>query len=189
MGAFSPVSAIGPELVTEVETKIVEPILGALRARGIGFRGTLFSGIMLDSGVPYCLEFNVRMGDPETQVVMMRIESGFAEALYAAATGGRIHPPTVVDLASVAVAVCAAGYPGTGSKGAPIEISEIPLAAKLFHAGTALQNGRLVTNGGRIITATATGRTLGAAREAAYQAARSVRFEGARYRTDIGANA
>ena len=187
MGAFSPVPWISPDLIEEVENTIVVPTLKALKERGISYRGTLFSGIMMESGKPYCLEFNVRMGDPETQAVMMRIESGYAAALLAAAKGDSIPPITISEQASLTVVVCAENYPTAGSKGAQISIGDLPAGSKLFHAGTALTDGDLVTNGGRVFAATALAPTIATAREQAYQAADAVLFEGARYRSDIGA--
>ena len=185
MGAFSPVPWITSELIEDVERRIVEPTLRALKSRGIPYRGTLFSGIMMDAGTPYCLEFNVRMGDPETQAVLLRVDGGYAEALYQAATGARIEPPTILSNAAVTVVVAAQDYPKSGSKGSPIRLGPLPSGAKLFHAGTALIDGRLVTSGGRVVAASASAETLGEARRLAYEASNSVEFEGARIRSDI----
>jgi len=186
MGVFSPVVQISDDLVREVERTIVRSTLDVLRVLGISYRGTLFSGIMMDNDKPHCLEFNVRMGDPETQALMMRVTDGYAAALFASATGKLIEPPTILDNASVAVVVAAANYPQSGSKGAPITVGALPTGSKVFHAGTAMVDGRLVTNGGRIMSATASAATMIQARDLAYQAARAVQFEGARYRSDIG---
>lgn len=185
MGVFSPVEWISADLIRQVEAEIVTPTLEALKAKGIPYRGTLFSGIMMDDGLPYCLEFNVRMGDPETQAIMMRIEGGYASALYASATGEEIPSVRISSEPSVTVVVAAPDYPVTSSKGSPISIGELPTGSKLFHAGTAVRDGQLVTNGGRIFAATARAETLARARELAYQAARAVEFEGARFRSDI----
>jgi len=186
MGAYSPVGWIPADMIGAVEGEIVEPTLRALKAQGITYRGTLFSGIMVDSGNPYCLEFNVRMGDPETQAVMMRIESGYAQALYDAAVGNEIPEVSISSLASLTVVVAGKDYPAQSSKGLPIQIGPIASNAKLFHAGTAVAEGQLITNGGRVIAASATGADLAEAKASAYSAADAVSFTGARYRRDIG---
>lgn len=185
MGAYSPVEWLGSALVDEVEATIVVPTLAALKSAGITYRGMLFSGIMMDSGRPYCLEFNVRMGDPETQALMLRMNTGFAKALADAASGHWIEPPSIQANASATVVVASRNYPLSGSKGAPIRIGSVPTGAKLFHAGTAVIDGKLVTNGGRVIAASASGETLAEAKRLAYIAAQAVEFEGARFRTDI----
>ncbi len=187
MGAFSPVDWVTPELIKYVEDTVVKPTLKVLRESGISYRGTLFSGIMMDEGKPHCLEFNVRMGDPETQVIMARLGNGFAAALYAAATGETIEPPEVSSNVAVSVVVASEHYPILSSKGSAITFMEIPKNAKLFHCGTAKMGDQLITNGGRVIAATGVAQTLGEARKAAYRAAASVHFEGARYRSDIAA--
>jgi len=140
---------------------------------------------MMDSGTPHCLEFNVRMGDPETQALMLRVKDGYAAALFASATGARIESPQVSGNAAVTVVVCAGSYPASGSKGLPISIGQVPHGAKLFHAGTANIDGQLITNGGRVIAASASAESAAEARKLAYLAAGQVRFEGARYRSDI----
>ncbi len=185
MGAFSPVAWITRELIEEVESRIVRPTLEALKAKGITYRGTLFSGIMMDQGKPQCLEFNVRMGDPETQAVMLRLGKGYADALLSSAVGRYIEAPEVSEQATVTVVVAGKDYPMSSSKGLPISFGELPLGSKLFHAGTSLVDGQLVTNGGRVIAASAAANTLPEARKLAYQAAEAVQFEGARFRSDI----
>lgn len=189
MGAFSPVSWVTPDLVKTVEQTIIKPTIDSLREQGITYRGTIFSGIMMDQGKPHCLEFNVRMGDPETQVVVARLGNGFLKALYAAATGNIIEPPEVLDNAAVSIVVASEHYPILSSKGSPITLLECPVGAKFFHAGTSLLNGELITNGGRVMTATAAAGNLRDARKLAYRAAAAVVFEGARYRSDIAADA
>ena len=186
MGAFSPVASISDSLIRQVESEMVEPTIRALKARGISYRGTLFTGVLVDGGKPYCLEFNVRMGDPETQALMMRIESGYAQALFASATGTVVPEITVSPLAALTVVVAGKDYPLQSSKGIPIQIDQVPIGSKLFHAGTALVDGNLVTNGGRVFAASAIGKTLEEAKALAYAAAASVHFSGARVRSDIG---
>jgi len=187
MGAFSPVDWVTASLVNEVEETIIKPTLNAMRESGITYRGTIFSGIMMDQGKPHCLEFNVRMGDPETQVIVARLGAGFLKAFHSAAIGEFIEEPEVLNNAVVSVVIASEHYPILSSKGSPITISEHLPGVKYFHAGTAMIDGQLVTNGGRVINATACASNLREARKLAYRAAAGVRFEGARYRTDIGA--
>jgi phosphoribosylamine---glycine ligase len=187
MGTYSPVEWVTPAMVEEIERQSVAPIIAALKARGIGYRGTLFSGFMVQNGTPYCLEYNVRFGDPETQSVMLRLGNGLANALWQAATGQVIEAPEVLENASASVVVAIGGYPGRYSTGVPVSIGSLPEGARLFHSGTAIRNGQLVTAGGRVISASASAPTLDLALERAYQAAEAVQFEGAFYRRDIGA--
>jgi phosphoribosylamine--glycine ligase len=187
MGTYSPVGWVSAEMVAEVEATSVTPILHALRQQGIEFRGTLFSGFMVQDNRPYCLEYNVRFGDPETQSVMLRLGTGFAEALRAAATGQFVPPVEVLPNAAASVVVASGGYPGSYAKGLPITIGALPEGSLLFHSGTADKDGQLVTAGGRVITASASGETIEVALTRAYQAAEAVQFEGAFYRRDIGA--
>ena len=186
MGSYSPVPWISSDLVRRAEEEIVRPILTALR--GTGYRGVLFSGLMVQDGRPYCLEYNVRFGDPETQSIMMRLGSGFAAALLACANGERIPAFEVSTDAAVTVVVASANYPGVVEKGFQIELPvDAPDWCKLFHAGTAMKDGKLVTSGGRVFGASARGASLTEARERAYGLARSVKFDGARCRSDIAA--
>ena len=187
MGTVSPAPWVTEAMIRETEARCVAPLLRALGRRGVAFRGTLFSGLLVQAGTPYCLESNVRFGDPETQSVVMRLGGGLGDALLAAATGEAIPPPEVRDNAAVTVVVASGGYPGPYPKGVPIEFGPLPEGAKLFHAGTALAGGEWVTSGGRVVGASAAGRTLSEAREKAYGAASAVRFEGAFFRGDIGA--
>lgn len=184
MGSYSPVPWISDDLVKEAEERIVRPVLKAMSIPG--YRGVLFSGLMVCNGKPYCLEYNVRFGDPETQSVMMRLGSGFANALLACARGEKIPQFEVLDNASVCVVVASANYPGAVEKGIPIDLpTNVANGAKLFHAGTALKDGKLVTSGGRVFGATAQAASQNEARAKAYELARSVRFEGAWSRGDI----
>lgn len=184
MGSYSPVPWISDALVKETEEKVVRPILAALK--GTGYRGVLFSGLMVCKGRPYCLEYNVRFGDPETQSVMMRLGKGFANALLACARGEKIPAFEVLDNAAVCVVIASANYPSTIEKGFPIELpSHVADRAKLFHAGTSMKDGKVVTSGGRVFGATAAGDSLDDARAKAYALARSVKFDGAWFRRDI----
>ena len=187
MGTYSPVNWVTPAMIEEIERSSVAPVLDELKKRGINYRGTLFSGFMVQNGIPYCLEYNVRFGDPETQSVMLRVGKGLANALWQAANGDRIDAPEVMENASASVVVASGGYPGKYATGIPISLGSLPEGAIHFHSGTAIRNGELVTSGGRVITASASAPTLDLALERAYQAAEAVQFEGAFYRRDIGA--
>lgn len=189
MGTYSPVAAVSSDMVMEAEALAVRPILSHLKANGIDYRGTLFSGFMVQNGKPYCLEYNVRFGDPETQTVMRRLGSGFAAALLAAAKGESISPIEVLDHSAVTVVVASGGYPGSYAKGIPVQIpSDLPDAVKVFHAGTALQDGQLVSSGGRVLGVSAIGDSQEEARAAAYAACDLIEFEGKHLRRDIAAS-
>lgn len=187
MGSYSPVPWIPQGLVAQVEATCVKPLLDALHAQGIQFRGTLFSGIMVENGVPYCLEYNVRFGDPETQSVMARLGTGLAQALLACANGGPIPSIGVKDNSVVSVVVASGGYPGDYQKGVSIAITELPENVTAFHAGTKQVRSNLVTNGGRVITLTATASSLAEARSLSYEGVKCVCFDGMQFRTDIAA--
>jgi phosphoribosylamine--glycine ligase len=187
MGTFSPIERVPDDLVREAEERVVAPVLRRLRELGYVYRGVLFSGLMVQDGRPYCLEYNVRFGDPETQSVMLRLGRGFANALHQSATGQVIEAPEVLDNAAVTVVIASGGYPGEIRRGLPIDLSDVRSEVKLFHAGTKLDDaGNLVTNGGRVLAVSAAAETLPLARALAYAGAEAVRFEGAFYRHDIG---
>ncbi len=186
MGAYSPVSAVTPDLVRRTEATVVAPILAALKSRGISYRGTLFSGLMVEENNPYCIEYNVRFGDPETQSIMVRLNSGFAAALLACAKGEPIPEVPVTPSASSSVVIASGGYPATSQKGVPIQIGPMPDGVQVFHAGTANINGQLVTNGGRVLCVTAVAQSPEGARTLAYRGVDAIHFDGMQYRTDIG---
>ena len=188
MGAFSPVAAVSPADVEHLVETVHRPVLAELAARGRPFVGLLYAGLMLTDAGPKVLEFNCRFGDPETQAILPRIEGDLLEAL-AAAAGGDLGKAelAVSDAAAVTVVLAARDYPERGDSGTPIEGSEAAAAALVFHAGTAVRGGRLVTNGGRVLNVTGLGPTLDAAREAAYATCASISFDGMQYRRDIAA--
>lgn len=188
MGTVSPVAGVGRSLVEETETRVVAPILEALREDGIDYRGILFSGLMVSEGTPYCLEYNVRFGDPETQSIVRRIGSGFAQALHDVALGRPPHAIEVLDNAAVTVVAASGGYPGEYRKGLPISIDLLPAGVVAFHAGTATAEGRLVSNGGRVLALSACAATVEEARALAYDGIGRVSFEGMHYRRDIAAS-
>jgi phosphoribosylamine---glycine ligase len=168
------------------------PVLHELAERGTPFIGLLYAGLMLTEAGPEVLEFNCRFGDPETQVILPRLDGDLLGALAAAASGDLGGASlTASDDAAVTVVVAGRDYPATSDSGSPIvgiDDAEA-LGAVVFHAGTALRHGRLVTNGGRILDVTATGSTIADARARAYEAAEKIVFDGARYRSDIAVEA
>jgi phosphoribosylamine--glycine ligase len=189
MGAYSPVPIPGLDAQELVE-RIHEPVLAELARRDAPFVGLLYAGLMLTADGPRVLEFNCRFGDPETQAIVPRLEGDFLGALAGAAAGdlGATSLSTGDD-AAVTVVMAAGAYPGGGDTGSPIEGIDAAeeAGALVFHAGTALRDGRLVTNGGRILAVTCIGASIADARERAYAAAESISFPGARFRRDIAA--
>jgi phosphoribosylamine--glycine ligase len=187
MGSFAPVPDVDGTLEELVAT-CVRPVLDELARRGAPFVGTLFVGLMLTPGGPRVLEYNCRFGDPETQSVLPLVEGDLLAALAAAASGS-LAGTTLgrAEGACVTVVLAAGRYPEAGDTGTPIEGIEDAerSGALVFHAGTALHDGRLVTNGGRLLSVTARGSTLAEARASAYRAADLVTIAGARRREDI----
>jgi phosphoribosylamine--glycine ligase len=189
MGSYSPAPDID---VNEVIDSIHRPVLAELAQRDSPFVGVLFAGLMLTENGPRVLEFNCRFGDPETQSLLPRLEGNFLDALAAAAAGDASGVELATgDEAAVTLVIAAGNYPASGDSGSPISGIEESEAsgAFVFHAGTALRDDRLVTNGGRILDVTALGPTIAAARDRAYDAAAQILFAGARYRTDIAKEA
>jgi len=186
MGAYSPVSGAPPadELIEVVHRPVVEE----LARRGTPFIGLLYAGLMLTDDGPRLLEFNCRFGDPETQAILPRLEGDFLDALAAAAHGdlGEIEV-SAAERAAVTIVLASRRYPEQGDVGTAIDgVADAEAAGALvFHAGTAMRDGRLVTNGGRILNVTAVGDTLDEARSRAYAACERISFEGCRYRRDI----
>jgi len=188
MGSYSPVPAVPKDLAGLAEETAVAPLLAYLKSKNIAYRGTLFSGFMVQNGRPYCLEYNVRFGDPETQSVVRRLGTGFTAALKAAADGYPIPPIEVLDNHSITVVLASDGYPGKYAKGMAITVPGLlDPAVKIFHAGTTYSDGQLVTSGGRVLGVSAIGSSLKEARERAYRACGQIEFEGKSYRRDIAA--
>ncbi len=193
MGAYSPVPFVTDELLDEVRTRFIEPTLAELRRRGIDYRGVLYAGLMLtDSGLKL-IEYNVRFGDPECQVVMPRLESDLVQLLVEAASGDIRSPVSFSDDACVTVICAAEGYPGTPRNGDVIEgidRAETLEGVKVYCAGVSSDDeGRLTTAGGRVLNVTATGSTIDEARARAYEAVAMISWPGMFVRGDIAANA
>ena len=189
MGAYSPVPVAGDDLVGSVMEQAVEPTLAALRAAGVDYRGVLYAGLMLTGEGPRVLEYNVRFGDPEAQVVLPRLAGDLAQLLAEAAAGHLRTEPAFVEDACVTVVLAAAGYPAAPRTGDPItgvEEAESAEGVMVFHAGVAAaDDGGLVTAGGRVLDVTALGPSLAEARRRAYQAVTHISFAGMQYRRDI----
>jgi phosphoribosylamine---glycine ligase len=188
MGAYSPAPVFDLKTQEIAERTVVRPLLEAMMVRKTPFSGVLYVGLMLTSRGPKVLEFNVRFGDPETQVILPRLQSDLAELLLSAARGrlGTIRPQWT-DLAAVGVVLASTGYPTAPKTGFPVDgIAEAETQASVFHSGTRLEGERVVTAGGRVFTVTALAPTLKEAARKAYAAADSIRYEGKIYRKDIG---
>ncbi len=189
MGAISPVPGIGATEAEELVAQVHAPVARELARRGTPFTGLLYAGLMLTADGPRVLEFNCRFGDPETQALVPRLADDLLPALAATAAGD-VAGVEMTPSADSAVTVVLAGrdYPAAGDRGSPIH--GVPDAeasgALVFHAGTALADGALVTDGGRILSVTAVADDLEAARERAYAAARMIDFEGCKLRRDVG---
>ena len=206
MGAYSPVPQFGPKMEARVMREVILPTLAAMNVRGIPFRGVLYAGLMTDGERISVIEFNVRFGDPECEPQMMRLDSDLAENLLAAAEGKVANAAVRLSPRSaVAVVLASGGYPGEYKKGIAIRgldrlEGNVPsdikikwamkkIRVKVFHSGTAMRDGQLVTDGGRVLTVTAMAPDLATAVDAAYEAAEMIEFEGRHFRRDIARRA
>jgi phosphoribosylamine---glycine ligase len=194
MGAYSPVPAASGDVVADVMDRFIGPTLAELRRRGIDYRGVLYAGLMLTPAGPKLVEYNVRFGDPEAQVVLPRLTGDLAELLAAAAAGdlSAAPPPAFAPDAAVTVVLASEGYPVAPRTGDVIEgIAEAEATgATVFCAGVAAgEGGRLVTAGGRVLAVTGTGPSVAAARDHAYRAAGCISWPGLHHRTDIAREA
>ena len=190
MGAYSPARVLTPALEAEAMTRIIAPTVRTLANEGMPYSGVLFLGLMITDQGPKLIEYNCRFGDPECQVIMLRLESDLVELLQACAENrlGSIEPPRFSDDTALTVVMAASGYPGTPEKGGSIEgIGEAEKdGAKVFHAGTAISNGALVANGGRVLNVTALGASVTEAQARAYAAVDTIDFPTGFCRRDIG---
>jgi phosphoribosylamine--glycine ligase len=193
MGAYSPAPVMDEATTARAIDAIIRPTVALMAKRGLPFRGVLFAGLMVTEDGPKLIEYNVRFGDPETQALMMRLDGDLLDLLLAtveerlasAAVGWRPEPALTVVMA-------AKGYPGAYAKGEPIggiEAAEAIGGVKVFHAGTAMKDGTLVSAGGRVLNVTAHGPTIAAAQEKAYRAIGRITWPGGFFRRDIGGRA
>ena len=190
MGAYSSDELLPADLQRTIEKTIVEPTMRGLAADGIRYQGFLYVGLMLTKSGPKVLEFNCRLGDPETQAILARVDFDLAEVLGDVA-GGHLKPEKLKwkPGASACVVVASGGYPGkfeTGKEIRGLENAASVADVKVLHAGTKLVGDSIVTSGGRVLGVTATGATLGAALQKAYEATEKIQFEGMQFRKDIG---
>jgi phosphoribosylamine--glycine ligase len=193
MGAYSPAPIVTPEVHGRAMREVILPTIKGMEKDGIPFTGFLYAGLMIDAnGQPKTLEFNCRMGDPETQPIMMRLKTDLVDVLWAATEPGPHGKLDMVELdwdrrAALGVVLAAPGYPATPRKGDAI--TGIPAHiddCAVFHAGTALQGGTLLTSGGRVLCVTALADSVRQAQQKAYQVINSIHFDGMQYRSDIG---
>ena len=189
MGAYSPAPVLTGELQAEVMRTIVEPTVRTMAAEGIPYSGVLYAGLMLTENGPQLIEYNCRFGDPECQVLMARLESDLVTIMLACATGTLAQLPAAnfSHDTALTVVLAANGYPGTPEKGGAIDLGDAEASgAKVFHAGTALEEGQLVANGGRVLNVTATGANVTQAQAGAYAAVDAIAFPTGFCRRDIG---
>lgn len=187
MGAVSPVPFAQGAFMTKVEERVVKPTIAGLQKEGIDYKGFIFVGLMNVKGEPYVIEYNVRMGDPETQAVIPRIESDLVELLEGAATGAlgdqtyKVYPQFATTVVMVA-----GGYPADYSKGDVIHGLELETASLVFHAGTKKVNENITSNGGRVLAITSFGETIQSALDKSYAAVKGISWNKVNYRKDIG---
>jgi phosphoribosylamine--glycine ligase len=190
MGAYSPAPVVTAEVDARVRREVIEPTLNALAAEGRPFTGFLYAGLMIaPDGSPRVVEFNARLGDPETQPILMRLDSDLLDLLEAAVAGDpRQAPPRWKPQAALGVVLAAAGYPGEIRKGDAIRglDAEFGAHAKVFHAGTAPRDGAVVTSGGRVLCVCGLGGSVRDAQRAAYAAVAQISWDGMQFRRDIG---
>ncbi len=192
MGAYAPAPIITAGVMRRIEQEIFGPFLKGIDAEGFDYRGIIYFGLMMSPSGPQVLEFNVRFGDPETQVVLPLLESDLAEVLFAVAEQKLAQADVRWKKKSaLCVVLASSGYPGHYEKGKSIKglKAKQNSGVKVFHAGTEREAKEIVTSGGRVLGVTALAETLEAAREKAYKAAGEISFEGKIYRKDIGAKA
>ncbi|TSA25465.1 MAG: phosphoribosylamine--glycine ligase [Bacteroidetes bacterium] len=187
MGSVSPVPFARGEFLAQVEHRVIRPTMNGLRAEGIPYQGFLFFGLMNVQGVPYVIEYNCRLGDPETEAVLPRMRTDLVEICQAVATGTLDEVTLEIDPRTTAsVMLVSEGYPGSYEKGREITGLDQVTDSLVFHAGTSALDDRIVTNGGRVMAVTSFGNTLKEALKKSYENAEKITFKGKYYRTDIG---
>jgi phosphoribosylamine--glycine ligase len=188
MGAYSPAPVVTDAVYQRIMTEVIEPTVAGMAAEGNAYTGFLYAGLMISSdGAPRVIEYNCRFGDPETQPIMLRLQSDLV-ALCNAAIDGRLAACETRwdERAAVGVVMAAGGYPGDYAKGSPISgLPEDSNSAKVFHAGTKLDGKHVLTNGGRVLCATALGDSVSSAQQRAYDLVKQIHWEGVYYRDDI----
>jgi phosphoribosylamine--glycine ligase len=189
MGAFAPVPWVDDELLATIRESVFDPLVAELAHRGIDYRGALYAGLMLTREGPQVIEFNVRFGDPEAQVILPLLEADLLDVCMTIANG-KLEGVTLAQRPGCVVGVTLAseGYPGSYSTSLPVTLDPEGMGPEtlLFHAGTRSEGGQLLTAGGRVFTVVGLGADLAAARHHAYAGAERVSFQGMRYRSDIG---
>ncbi len=191
MGAYSTDDILGPEIEQDVLKRTIRPVIEGMKNEGIVFQGILYAGLMLTDSGPQVLEFNVRLGDPECQVILPRLQSDFSELCESLCQGRLKNYKAVWNSgATVCVVLASGGYPGSYAKGREIKgigMAEEDPRIAVFHAGTRREDSKIITNGGRVLGVTATEQDLSSAIMLAYDAVNKIHFDGMHYRRDIGA--
>ena len=188
MGAYSPAPVVDQTCHDRIMAEVIQPTIHGLAADGLRYRGFLYAGIMVTAdGTPKVLEYNCRFGDPETQPILLRLKSDLLDLVEAACHGGLANQIAVWDSrAALGVVMAAAGYPGDYPKGSAIRLGQEMADTKVFHAGTVMNHDQPVTSGGRVLCVTALGSGVTEAQAKAYERLKTVQFQAAEYRTDIG---
>ena len=187
MGAISPVPFANREFMDKVENQVIIPTVKGLKKDAISYSGFIFFGLIAVKGDPYVIEYNCRLGDPETEVILPRLKSDIIELFDGIATDTLSERDVEIDLRSVStVMLVSGGYPESYEKGKEIKIGETDEKTMLFHAGTSIKNNKIVSSGGRVITVTSYGKNLETALQTSYKNLTSVTFDKAFFRKDIG---
>jgi len=189
MGAYAPAPAATPDLIRSVEETVIKPVLTGMKSEKQPYVGFLYCGLILTKDGPKVLEFNCRLGDPETQVILPLLKSDLLEVIQAVLAGNLAETPVEnADGYATCVVAASGGYPGSYEKGKKVTgLSEVNSEhSQVFHAGTSTENGDIVTSGGRVLAVTSTGSTLQQSIDNAYDDLKKIKFDGMHYRTDIG---
>ena len=187
MGAISPVPFAGKDFMSKVETRIIRPTIHGLRMNGMDYKGFIFFGLINVQGNPYVIEYNVRLGDPEAEAVLIRVNSDFVDLLEGIVHGKLAKKKIEIDeQAAATVILVSGGYPGSYEKGKVIECLEKTTNCMLFHSGTKFSGGRIVTNGGRVLAISSLGKNRKEALNTSYRNAELIHFENKYFRKDLG---